>query len=113
MKDDKMFLGKVVGTVWSTKKVTNLKSLRFLIVHPINLKKDPNTDVVVVADCIGAGVGETVICAYGRAARVAVEDEDCSIEAAVVGIVDSLEVTPEYRGSRVDDIATENSENKP
>ncbi|MBL7033030.1 MAG: EutN/CcmL family microcompartment protein [Candidatus Delongbacteria bacterium] len=97
-----MFLGKVVGTVWSTKKVDNLKSLRFLIVHPINLKKDPNTDVVVVADRVGAGVGETVICAYGRAARLAVGNEDCSIEAAVVGIVDSLETTPEFRGSQPD-----------
>jgi len=87
--------------------VDNLQSLRFLIIHPINLKKDPNTDVVVVADRIGAGVGEIVLCAYGRAARVAVGDEDCSIEAAVVGIVDSLETTPEYRGTQVETTATE------
>ena len=97
-----MFLGKVVGTVWSTKKTDNLKSLRFLIIHPINLNKEPHTDVVVVADIIGAGVGETVICAYGRAARLAVGDENCSIEAAIVGIVDSLETSDDFQGNLED-----------
>lgn len=90
-----MFLGKVVGSVWSTKKTDNLKNLRFLIIHPINLKKAPSTDVVVVADVLGAGVGETVICAYGHAARQAIQPQDpgsLSLEAAVVGIVDRMDV---------------------
>lgn len=94
-----MFLGKVVGSVWSTKKTDNLNNLRFLIVNPINLKKDPLTDVVVVADVLGAGVGETVICAYGHAARKAIEPNhpsDLSIEAAVVGIVDRMDVSEQW-----------------
>ncbi len=94
-----MFLGKVVGSVWSTKKTDNLKNLRFLIVNPINLKSKPLTDVVIVADVLGAGVGETVICAYGHAARKAIDPEnpsDLSIEAAVVGIVDRMDVDPSF-----------------
>ena len=90
-----MFLGKVVGSVWSTKKTDNLTNLRFLIIHPVNLKKAPSTDVVVVADVLGAGVGETVICAYGHAARQAIYPQnpsELSIEAAVVGIVDRMDV---------------------
>ena len=90
-----MFLGKVVGSVWSTKKTDNLQNLRFLIIHPINLKKAPSTDVVIVADVLGAGVGETVICAYGHAARQAIYPQnpsELSIEAAVVGIVDRMDV---------------------
>jgi ethanolamine utilization protein EutN len=90
-----LFLGKVVGSVWSTKKTDNLKNLRFLIIHPINLNAGPSVDVVVVADVLGAGVGETVICAYGHAARKAVCPEnpgEISIEAAVVGIVDKMDV---------------------
>ncbi len=90
-----MFLGKVVGSVWSTKKTDNLKNLRFLIIHPINLKKAPQTDVVVAADILGAGVGETVICAYGHAARQAIlpqNPNELSIEAAVVGIVDRMDM---------------------
>ncbi|MBD3223249.1 MAG: ethanolamine utilization protein EutN [Caldithrix sp.] len=90
-----VFLGKVIGTVWSTKKTDNLKNLRFLIINPINLNSDPLTDVVVVADVLGAGEGETVICAYGHAARRAIDPENpssLSIEAAVVGIVDRMDV---------------------
>jgi ethanolamine utilization protein EutN len=90
-----VFLGKVVGTVWSTKKVKNLEGLRFLIVHPFDLDKEPTKNVVIVADTLGAGVGEVVMCAYGRAARLAVNNEDASIEAAVVGIVDSLDISAE------------------
>jgi len=85
----------VAGSVWSTKKTDNLKNLRFLIIHPINLKKAPLTDVVIAADILGAGVGETVICAYGHAARQAIlpqNPNELSIEAAVVGIVDRMDV---------------------
>jgi ethanolamine utilization protein EutN len=87
-----MFLGKVVGTVWATKKTANLEGVRFLIVHPYNLDKEPNTNIVVVADRLGAGVGETVMCAYGKAARSAIGDQEMSIEAAVVGIVDQIDL---------------------
>lgn len=86
-----MFIGTVVGQLWSTKKVANLNSLRFLLIRPHNLDKEPNTTVVVAADVLGAGVGEKVMVAYGRAARLAVGDEDTSIEAAVVGIIDNID----------------------
>jgi len=36
-----MFLGKVVGTVWSTKKTPDLEGIRFLVVHPYDLDKEP------------------------------------------------------------------------
>ena len=87
-----MFLGKVVGTVWSTKKTPDLEGVRFLIVHPIDLDKEPTRNIVVVADRLGAGVGEVVMCAYGKAARSAIGDQEMSIEAAVVGIVDRMDV---------------------
>jgi ethanolamine utilization protein EutN len=86
-----MFLGKVVGTVWSTKKTPDLEGVRFLIVHPIDLDKEPTKNIVVVADRLGAGVGEVVLCAYGKAARSAIGNQDMSIEAAVVGIVDRMD----------------------
>ncbi len=87
-----MFLGKVVGTVWSTKKTPDLEGVRFLVVHPIDLDKEPTRNIVVVADRLGAGVGEVVLCAYGKAARTAVGDQEMAIEAAVVGIVDRVDV---------------------
>ena len=88
-----MFLGKVVGTVWSTKKTPDLEGVRFLIVHPFDLDHEPTKNVVVVADRLGAGAGETVMCAYGKAARSAIGNQDMSIEAAVVGIVDRVDLT--------------------
>src|SRR6266853_6286826 len=88
-----MFLGKVVGTVWSTKKTPDLEGVKFLIVHPYDLDKEPTKNVVVVADRLGAGTGEMVMCAYGRAARTAIGNQDMAIEAAVVGIVDRVDLT--------------------
>src|ERR671917_1899241 len=87
-----MFLAKVVGTVWSTKKAPDLEGVKFLIVHPIELDKEPARSVVVVADRLGAGIGEIVMCAFGKAARSAIGDQEMSIEAAVVGIVDRGDV---------------------
>ena len=87
-----MFLGKVVGTVWSTKKTPDLEGVRFLIVHPIDLDKEPTRNIVVVADRLGAGIGEVVMCAYGKAARSAIGNQEMAIEAAVVGIIDRVDL---------------------
>jgi microcompartment protein CcmK/EutM len=92
-KDAFMFLGKVVGTIWSTKKTPDLEGIRFLVVHPYDLEKEPTRNIVVVADRLGAGAGEMVMCAYGKAARTAMGNQDLAIEAAVVGIVDRVDIT--------------------
>jgi microcompartment protein CcmK/EutM len=88
-----MFIGKVVGTVWATKKTPDLEGVRFLIVHPYDLDKEPTKNIVVVADRLGAGLGEIVLCAYGKAARSAIGDQEMSIEAAVVGIIDQMDLS--------------------
>jgi ethanolamine utilization protein EutN len=88
-----MFLAKVVGTVWSTKKSPDLEGIRFLVVHPYDLEKEPTRNIVIVADRLGAGTGEMVICAFGKAARTAIGNQEMAIEAAVVGIVDRVDIT--------------------
>ena len=96
-----MFVGKVVGQLWTTKHVPTLEGMKLLIVLPIQREavggpsgKAPREDLVVVADKgVGAGVGETVVVAYGRAARVCLGgDQDIAVEAAVAGIVDDLDL---------------------
>ncbi|MER3427399.1 MAG: ethanolamine utilization protein EutN [Pyrinomonas sp.] len=87
-----MFLGKVIGTVWATKKSPDLEGLRFLLVHPLDLDKEPTRNLVVVADRLGAGVGEVVMCAFGKAARSAIGNQEMAIEAAVIGIVDRVDI---------------------
>ncbi len=89
-----MFIGRVVGSLWATRKTENTRGVKFLIIQPYNLNKAPNTDTIVAADILGAGEGELVMVAYGRAARIAVGHEDMSIEAAVIGIIDEYEVDP-------------------
>lgn len=91
-----MFIGRVVGSLWATQKTKNTMGAKFLIIQPYNLNKAPNTDTIVAADILGAGEGELVMVAYGRAARVAVGNEDMSIEAAVIGIIDEYDVNAEY-----------------
>ena len=97
-----MFIGKVVGSLWATRKVDNTSGVKFLIIQPYNLNKEPNTDTIVAADRLGAGEGELVMVAYGRAARVAIENEDMSIEAAVIGIIDEYSVHEEYYNGDLD-----------
>src|SRR5690349_2306792 len=87
-----MFLAKVVGTVWSTKRTPAHEGVRFLSVHPYELGKEAARNSVVVADRLGAGTGEMVMCAFGKAARSAIGIQDMSIEAAVVGIVDRVDI---------------------
>ena len=91
-----MFIGKVVGSLWATRKTENTRGMKFLIIQPYNLNKAPNTDTVVAADTLGAGEGELVMVAYGRAARIAVGNEDMTIEAAIIGIIDEYEVDPRH-----------------
>jgi ethanolamine utilization protein EutN len=97
-----MFIGRVVGSLWATRKTTNTSGLKFLIIQPYNLKKAPNTDTIVAADILGAGEGELVMVAYGRAARLAIGNENVSIEAAVTGIIDEFEVNAEYYKGEMD-----------
>jgi ethanolamine utilization protein EutN len=94
-----MFIGKVVGSLWATRKTENTQGMKFLMIQPYNLNKAPNTDTVIAVDVLGAGEGEIVMVAYGRAARLAAGNDNVSIEAAVVGIIDEYEVKPElYQG---------------
>jgi ethanolamine utilization protein EutN len=87
-----MLVGRVVGQVWATKKQTSLEGVRFLLVRPIALSGDAAGAPIVAADNLGAGVGETVIVAFGRAARTTLGSQDVAYQVAVVGIVDEIDL---------------------
>ena len=88
-----MFLGRVVGQVWASKKSADLEGKRLLLVRPMETYEgDDPVGPVVAADPIGADLGERVVVAFGKAARVACGgDGDFAFEAAIVGIVDGVE----------------------
>ncbi len=82
-----MLIGKVVGSVVSTRKNEKLIGSKFMIVET-EMKKGEIQRVVAVDD-IGAGIGEKVIVAIGSAARIGISQENAPIDAAIVGIIDS------------------------
>lgn len=84
-----MIVGKVVGTVVATRKNENLVGNKFLIIQPL-IKMQPCGQRFVAIDNVGAGVGETVLVAIGSAARVGCNLETSPVDAAIVGIVDTV-----------------------
>ena len=81
-----MLIGKVVGSVVSTRKCDNLVGNKFMIVEPIPSFKIDNR--IVAVDKVGAGIGELVLVAQGSAARIGCGDDRAPIDAAIVGIID-------------------------
>lgn len=91
-----MFLGRVVGEVWATRKMADLDGKRLLVIEALDERRDPGAPKVtpvVAADPLGAALGQRVIVAFGKAARVACGgDGDYAFEAAIVGIVDDFDI---------------------
>lgn len=87
-----MLVAKVIGNLVATQKDESLIGSKLLLVKPLEIisgQKLVNT--IVAVDSIGAGVGETVLISTGSSARNAYQ-LDSVADAAVVGIVDSMEV---------------------
>ena len=82
-----MIVGKVVGSVVSTRKSDNLIGQKFMIVEPVQHMKGSLNQLVAI-DNIGAGVGEFVLVAHGSAARIGCGLDSAPIDAAIVGIID-------------------------
>lgn len=85
-----MIIAKVIGTVISTRKNQNLIGNKFLIVEPISEMNYDNKNRIVAIDNVGAGVGEIVIVVFGSSARIGCGVPDSPVDAAIVGIVDSI-----------------------
>jgi len=91
-----VFLGRVIGEVWASRKAKDLEGKRLLVIERVDDTDGPaapKVTPVVAADPIGADYGELVVVAFGKAARVAFGgDGDYAYEAAIVGIVDQGQV---------------------
>ncbi len=83
-----MFVGKVVGSIVSTRKNENLIGSKFMVIEPLAELGDASSKVVAI-DNVGAGIGEVVLVATGSAARIGCNMADAPVDAAIVGIVDS------------------------
>lgn len=87
-----MELGRVIGSVWATKKDEKLNGKSLLLVRQTDADNKPGKKLVVAVDTVGAGAGDQVLMVRGGSARYAISDSDTPVDAAIVGIVDSVVV---------------------
>lgn len=87
-----MQLGRVIGTVVATEKAEGLDGVRFLIVQPLDRRKEPSGRPVVAADAVAmAGPGELIYFVGAREAAQALPETFVPVDHAIVGIVDAVE----------------------
>jgi ethanolamine utilization protein EutN len=90
-----MILARIVGTVVATRKDSRLVSNKLLLARPVDPRDRTRLEgaYLVAVDTVDAGVGETVLIVSGSSARMASGMKDCPVDAAVVGIVDTVDLS--------------------
>jgi microcompartment protein CcmK/EutM len=87
-----MILGKVAGTVVATRKDERLVSTKLLVVRPVDPSGKAEGNYLVAVDTVDAGMGDTVLVVSGSSARMASGLKDCPVDAAIVGVVDQVDI---------------------
>ena len=86
-----MTLGKVVGTVWATRKDEQLNGMTLQLVQELDMDGTLKEKIVVAVDSVGAGVGETVLFAQGSSARQTELTRNKPVDAVITAIVDKMD----------------------
>jgi ethanolamine utilization protein EutN len=88
-----MQIARVIGTVVSTQKHAKFEGAKLLLVQPIGLDDAPQGTPLLAVDSVGAGVTEKVLVVIeGRAAGEALGRKGAPVDAAIVGIIDEIEI---------------------
>src|SRR5437764_15485024 len=93
-----MFLARITGSLVSTQKVESMVGQKLLIVEPLRVHEQNQGSLqatgrtFVVVDTVGAGEGEVVLCVQGSSARFTPETKNLPVDAAIIGIVDQVQV---------------------
>ncbi|WP_414733928.1 EutN/CcmL family microcompartment protein [Acetobacterium carbinolicum] len=84
-----MKIGRVIDSIWCTRKEDELRGLKFLRVKLLNREKESeNGEIIVATDLIGAGIGELVLLTNGSAARRSEGLENAPVDCIIIGIID-------------------------
>lgn len=97
-----MLLGKVVGTLVSTRKEPSLDGLKFLVLKQLDIEGHETGGYRVAADAVGAGLGEIVLFATGSAARQTRVTDKRPCDGVIMAIVDLLEVEGEIKYNKAE-----------
>jgi len=87
-----MFLGKVVGSIWATRRYAGLESTKLLLVQPVNKRSEPVGRPLAAADVVDAGYGDMVFLVRAREASLALPVKSLPVDLAIVGVVDTVDV---------------------
>lgn len=88
-----MQIARVVGTVVATQKHRKFEGAKLLMVQPLNLDDTPRGATLLAVDGVGAGVHEKVLVVLeGRAAGEALGKKAAPVDAAIIGIIDTVDV---------------------
>jgi ethanolamine utilization protein EutN len=93
-----MFLARVIGSVVSTKKDDTMRGQKLLLLRPMLVDEArpsrfrAGANTIVAVDSLGAGLGDLVLFCQGSSARQAAGMKTLPIDAAVIGLVDTVEV---------------------
>jgi microcompartment protein CcmK/EutM len=90
-----MIIAQVIGSAVATLKHDSLKSTKLLLVRRADANGQASGDPFLAVDLVGAGEGELVMVSEGSSARVCTGDAASPVDAAIVGILDSLHVGEE------------------
>ena len=85
-----------VGTVVSTRKDPRLEGKTLLVVKPVSPEGTDEAGYLVAVDTVSAGFRETVLVVSGSSARNAAECKDRPVDAAIVGIVDTVKLDAQH-----------------
>jgi ethanolamine utilization protein EutN len=88
-----VLIAKIVGTVVATRKDPRLVSNKLLVARTMDPRGKADGAYLVAVDTVDAGVGETVLIVSGSSARMAAGLKDCPVDAAIVGIIDAVEMS--------------------
>ena len=87
-----MLLAKIVGTVVATRKDPRLVSNKLMVARPVDPRGKAEGAYLVAVDTVDAGIGETVLIVSGSSARMAAGMKECPVDAAIVGIIDTVDI---------------------
>lgn len=88
-----MYLARVIGTVWGTRKDEHLRGFTLQFIQPLDCRRNDVGDPVVAVDTVGAGTGETVMYVTAREAVIPLPVDEAPVDASIVGIVDRIDIS--------------------
>ena len=89
-----MQIARVIGTVVATQKHRKFEGAKLLLVQPLTMDDKPRGPALLAVDALGAGVQEKVLVVMeGRAAGEALGRKFAPVDAAVVGIIDTVDIS--------------------